>query len=149
MQHTVSKSSFEAKYRVMAHTTAELTWISFILCNLCVHLTSLFVLFRDNLSALYRQSVLFFVIVYTYILYTYSSLEFIIINFPCFFQLFLYTCMHGLVLQPAFKYMIGLLIFNYCFWLIRECIYIAYYFAKFIQISEQIDGTVCVYILLF
>ncbi|XP_042939363.1 uncharacterized mitochondrial protein AtMg00810-like [Carya illinoinensis] len=52
-QHTVSRSSSEAEYRAMAHTTAELTWISFLLRDLGIHLTSMPLLLCDNISALY------------------------------------------------------------------------------------------------
>ncbi|KAK2458167.1 putative mitochondrial protein [Trifolium repens] len=41
-QHTVSRSSTEAEYRAMANTTAELTWLTFILKDLHIPLSSLY-----------------------------------------------------------------------------------------------------------
>lgn len=52
-QSMVARSSTEAEYRAMASTTAELTWLSFILRDLGVVLTKPATLFCDNLSALY------------------------------------------------------------------------------------------------
>ncbi|XP_037496966.1 uncharacterized mitochondrial protein AtMg00810-like [Jatropha curcas] len=52
-QHTVSRSSTEAEYRAMAHTAAELTWLTYMLKDFAIPLTSPSVLFCDNLSALY------------------------------------------------------------------------------------------------
>ncbi|XP_042980273.1 uncharacterized mitochondrial protein AtMg00810-like [Carya illinoinensis] len=51
-QNTVSPSSLEAKYRVMAHTTVEITWLTFILKDLGVPQTHPSMLFYDNISAL-------------------------------------------------------------------------------------------------
>ncbi|XP_040996063.1 uncharacterized mitochondrial protein AtMg00810-like [Juglans microcarpa x Juglans regia] len=52
-QHIVSRSSSKVEYRAMAHTAAELTWISILLSDLGVQLSSPPILFCDNLSALY------------------------------------------------------------------------------------------------
>jgi hypothetical protein len=52
-QHTVSRSSTEAEYRAMANTTAELTWLTFILNDLRIALASPPVLYCDNISALH------------------------------------------------------------------------------------------------
>jgi hypothetical protein len=52
-QHTISRSSTEAEYRAMANTTAELTWLAFILKDLCITLSSPSILYCDNLSALH------------------------------------------------------------------------------------------------
>ncbi|XP_050231789.2 uncharacterized mitochondrial protein AtMg00810-like [Mercurialis annua] len=52
-QQTVSRSSTEAEYRAMAHTAAEVTWLTFILKDLGVSLSQTPVLYCDNLSALH------------------------------------------------------------------------------------------------
>ncbi|GAU19509.1 hypothetical protein TSUD_77530 [Trifolium subterraneum] len=52
-QHTVSRSSTEAEYRAMANTTAELTWLTFILKDLRISLSSPPTLYCDNISALH------------------------------------------------------------------------------------------------
>ncbi|WKA03451.1 hypothetical protein VitviT2T_021558 [Vitis vinifera] len=52
-QHTIFRSSTEAEYRAMAHTAAELTWMSFILNDLHVPLASTPTLYCDNTSALH------------------------------------------------------------------------------------------------
>ncbi|KAJ0028636.1 hypothetical protein Pint_36096 [Pistacia integerrima] len=52
-QHTISRSSTEAEYRAMANTVAELTWMTFILKDLRIAITSPPILYCDNLSALY------------------------------------------------------------------------------------------------
>jgi hypothetical protein len=52
-QHTISRSSTEAEYRAMANTTAELTWLTYILHDLHTPLLSPPVLYCDNLSALH------------------------------------------------------------------------------------------------
>jgi hypothetical protein len=52
-QPTVSRSSSEAEYRAMAQTTAELTWLTFLLRDLHVPLSSAPTLFCDNLSSLF------------------------------------------------------------------------------------------------
>ncbi|XP_042494989.1 uncharacterized mitochondrial protein AtMg00810-like [Macadamia integrifolia] len=51
-QPTVARSSTEAEYQAMASTTAELTWLSFLLHDLGVSQPWPAVLFCDNLSAL-------------------------------------------------------------------------------------------------
>lgn len=50
-QTTVSRSSTEAKYRAMAETCAELTWIAFLLCDVHLLQSRPAVLKCDNLSA--------------------------------------------------------------------------------------------------
>jgi len=52
-QPTVSRSSTKAEYRAMANTVAELTWLTFLLQDLCISLASLPLLYYDNLSALH------------------------------------------------------------------------------------------------
>ena len=52
-QHIVSCSSTEDEYRAMANTTAELTWLTFILKDLHIPMTSPPTLYCDNLSALH------------------------------------------------------------------------------------------------
>ena len=52
-QHTISHSSTEAEYRAMANTTAEITWLTYILKDLRIPLSSPPTLYCDNLSALY------------------------------------------------------------------------------------------------
>uniref|UniRef100_A0A2N9FFL0 Reverse transcriptase Ty1/copia-type domain-containing protein n=1 Tax=Fagus sylvatica TaxID=28930 RepID=A0A2N9FFL0_FAGSY len=52
-QPTVSRSSAEAEYRAMASTSAELTWISFILRDIGLYQSRPPVLFCDNLSSLH------------------------------------------------------------------------------------------------
>jgi len=52
-QHIVSHSSTEVKYRAMDNTTVELTWLTFILKDLCILMTSPPTLYCDNLSALH------------------------------------------------------------------------------------------------
>lgn len=52
-QHTISQSSTKAEYRVMANTVVELTWLSFILKDLHISLSSPPVLHCDNISVLY------------------------------------------------------------------------------------------------
>jgi len=49
----VSHSSTEVKYRAMDNTTVELTWLTFILKDLCILMTSPPTLYCDNLSALH------------------------------------------------------------------------------------------------
>ncbi|RVW59269.1 Retrovirus-related Pol polyprotein from transposon RE2 [Vitis vinifera] len=51
--HTVSRWSTEAEYRAMENTTAELTWMSFILQDLHISLASTPTLYCDNTSALH------------------------------------------------------------------------------------------------
>ncbi|XP_055960787.1 uncharacterized mitochondrial protein AtMg00810-like [Mercurialis annua] len=52
-QHTISRSSTEAEYRAMAHTTAELTWLTYLLQDLRILPVSSPILYCDNMSALY------------------------------------------------------------------------------------------------
>jgi hypothetical protein len=52
-QHTISRSSTEAEYRSMANTAAEITWLTFLLKDLHIPLTTPPVLYCDNLSALH------------------------------------------------------------------------------------------------
>jgi hypothetical protein len=52
-QPTVSRSSVEVEYRSMSTTTAELTWLLFLLRNIGIHLPTPPVLFCDNTSALH------------------------------------------------------------------------------------------------
>ncbi|KAL3569683.1 hypothetical protein D5086_029573 [Populus alba] len=52
-QHIIYRSSTEAEYRAMANTTAELTWLAFILKDLRITLSSPLILYYDNLSALH------------------------------------------------------------------------------------------------
>jgi hypothetical protein len=59
-QPTVSRSRAEAKYRAMASTTAELTWISFILCDIGVYQPNPPLLFCDNISIFHMSIILVF-----------------------------------------------------------------------------------------
>uniref|UniRef100_A0A2N9F793 DDE Tnp4 domain-containing protein n=1 Tax=Fagus sylvatica TaxID=28930 RepID=A0A2N9F793_FAGSY len=52
-QATVSRSSAEAEYRSMSTTTAELTWILYLLRDIGINLSTPPVLFCDNTSALH------------------------------------------------------------------------------------------------
>uniref|UniRef100_A0A2N9HKR1 Reverse transcriptase Ty1/copia-type domain-containing protein n=1 Tax=Fagus sylvatica TaxID=28930 RepID=A0A2N9HKR1_FAGSY len=52
-QATVSRSSAEAEYRSMSTTTAELTWLLYLLRDIGIHLPNPPVLFCDNTSALH------------------------------------------------------------------------------------------------
>lgn len=52
-QPTVARSSTEAEYRSMAHTTAELTWLTYLLHDIGVSLPRTPQLFCDNISALH------------------------------------------------------------------------------------------------
>ncbi|XXG48874.1 hypothetical protein AAC387_Pa02g3202 [Persea americana] len=52
-QPTVARSSTEAEYRALASTTAELTWLSFLLWDTRLFLEAPPTLFCDNMSALY------------------------------------------------------------------------------------------------
>ncbi|KAK2977646.1 hypothetical protein RJ640_012483 [Escallonia rubra] len=52
-QSTVTRSSAEAEYRALASTTAELTWLSFVLRDIGVPQPRPSLLFCDNLAALY------------------------------------------------------------------------------------------------
>lgn len=52
-QATVSRSSSEVEYRALASIAAELTWISFILRDIEVHLSNTPTLYCDNISALH------------------------------------------------------------------------------------------------
>lgn len=51
-QPTVSKSSAEAKYRSMATTTAEITWLTYLLRDIGIRLERPSVLFCENIGAL-------------------------------------------------------------------------------------------------
>ncbi|KAL5715327.1 hypothetical protein ACHQM5_017160 [Ranunculus cassubicifolius] len=51
-QHTVARSSTEAEYRALASTTAEVTWISFILRDIGLYIPETPTIFCDNPSAL-------------------------------------------------------------------------------------------------
>ncbi|XP_061357895.1 uncharacterized mitochondrial protein AtMg00810-like [Gastrolobium bilobum] len=50
-QHVVSRSSTEVEYRCLAATVAELTWIQYLLSELCIQLPRPPTLYCDNLSA--------------------------------------------------------------------------------------------------
>ncbi|KAK2990485.1 hypothetical protein RJ640_011652 [Escallonia rubra] len=52
-QATVARSSTEAEYRALASTAAEITWLSFILRDIGVHLSRPPALFCDNISAMH------------------------------------------------------------------------------------------------
>jgi hypothetical protein len=52
-QPTVSRSSAEAEYRSMSTTTAELTWLMYLLRDIGIRLPAPPVLFCDNTSALH------------------------------------------------------------------------------------------------
>ena len=54
-QATVARSSAEAKYRSMASTAAEITWLSFLLRDLGIPQPQVPILHCDNLSALYMS----------------------------------------------------------------------------------------------
>ncbi|KAK2981686.1 hypothetical protein RJ640_002995 [Escallonia rubra] len=54
-QSTVARSSAETEYRAMASTTAELTWLSFILRDIGIVQHHPATLFCDNLAALYMS----------------------------------------------------------------------------------------------
>lgn len=51
-QPTVARSSIEAEYRSLAHTTAEQLWTQQLLADLHVSLDGIPVIFCDNLSAI-------------------------------------------------------------------------------------------------
>ena len=55
-QPTVSRSSTEAKYKVVANAAAELLWIQALLKELGVFLSSAPILFCDNIGATYLSS---------------------------------------------------------------------------------------------
>ena len=52
-QATVSQSSAEGECHSMSSTTAELTWLMFLLCDIGINLSRPPVLFCDNTSALH------------------------------------------------------------------------------------------------
>ncbi|KAE8729594.1 Detected protein of unknown function [Hibiscus syriacus] len=52
-QKTVLRSSTEAGYRALAHSTAEILWVQHLLQEIGVSLASSPILFCDNLSAMY------------------------------------------------------------------------------------------------
>ena len=51
-QATISRSSAEAEYRAMAYSTADITWITYLLRDIGVRLATPPILFYDNASAL-------------------------------------------------------------------------------------------------
>lgn len=51
-QPTISCSNSKAEYRAMAHTAAELTWLSFIFRDLHISLLTAPIIYCDNLSSL-------------------------------------------------------------------------------------------------
>lgn len=55
-QSTVSRSSAEAEYRVMADTTCEITWLLALLSNLHINNIGAATLYCDNQSALHIAS---------------------------------------------------------------------------------------------
>ncbi|GAV78979.1 LOW QUALITY PROTEIN: hypothetical protein CFOL_v3_22444, partial [Cephalotus follicularis] len=55
-QRVVSRSSAEAKYRAMAHTCSELTWLKSILSEIGIESLSLASLYCDNQAAMYIAS---------------------------------------------------------------------------------------------
>lgn len=52
-QSTISRSSAEAEYRAMASTCCEITWLSYLLKDLGIHLNQPTTLYCDNLAALH------------------------------------------------------------------------------------------------
>nr|GFB28266.1 Gag/Pol polyprotein [Tanacetum cinerariifolium] len=52
-QHTVSRSSTEAEYKVLADTVAELTWLQAFFNELGISSSSTPILWCDNLGATY------------------------------------------------------------------------------------------------
>lgn len=52
-QPTISRSNTEAEYRAMANTVAELTWLTFLLCDLHIAQARAPILLCDNFSALH------------------------------------------------------------------------------------------------
>lgn len=52
----VSRSSIEADYKALANAIAELTWIQYLLQELCVDLSQAPTLFCDNIGATYLSS---------------------------------------------------------------------------------------------
>jgi hypothetical protein len=55
-QSVVSRSSAEAEYRVMANTTCEITWLSYLLSDIGISQPTRTPLFCDNQSALHIAS---------------------------------------------------------------------------------------------
>jgi hypothetical protein len=51
--NTISRSSTKANYRAIANTTAELTWLTYILKDLRISISAPPVLYCDNISSLY------------------------------------------------------------------------------------------------
>lgn len=51
-QPTVACSSIEAKYHCLAHTTAEVIWLCSLLHDLHIHLSTIPVIWCDNVSAI-------------------------------------------------------------------------------------------------
>lgn len=55
-QSVVSRSSAEAEYRAMTNATCEITWLSYLLCDIGIPLSAPTPLFCDNQSALHIAS---------------------------------------------------------------------------------------------
>jgi histone deacetylase 1/2 len=55
-QHTVSRSSAEAEYRVVANAVAECTWLRQLLSELACAIDKATVVFRDNVFAVYLSA---------------------------------------------------------------------------------------------
>lgn len=51
-QSTMAHSSTEAEYRCLAHTAAEVTWLCSLLCDLHIPLSTILVIWCDNVSAI-------------------------------------------------------------------------------------------------
>lgn len=54
-QNTVAHSSIDPKYRCVAHTTAELTWLCSLFCDLHIPLSTVHLIWCDNVSATWIQ----------------------------------------------------------------------------------------------
>jgi hypothetical protein len=52
-QPTVSRSSTEAEYKVVANTAAEVLWLKVLLCDLGVPITAIPIIWCDNIGATY------------------------------------------------------------------------------------------------
>ncbi|KAM1211661.1 hypothetical protein ACFX2G_003379 [Malus domestica] len=55
-QTTVARSTAEAKYRAMASTCCEITWLKYVLSDLCVNHSQPVILFCDNQATLHIAS---------------------------------------------------------------------------------------------
>ncbi|PRQ27893.1 putative RNA-directed DNA polymerase [Rosa chinensis] len=55
-QPTIARSSVESEYRSLAHSSAETTWLGFLLYELSFHIQYPILLYCDNLSATYMAS---------------------------------------------------------------------------------------------